>query len=405
MNEEELRRIVKTGDAATLHAYIQRSQRPLSQPLDAEARFVYYHLPHDTSTPHHSLESRLAGGEPYEKSPNSLISDYHGPTTTVIIPPEGRKSDLGSRISRHQPSPSLGRQLYTQSNLSELAWVIDRSPWSSDILRSSSALFPPNEFRDVIRWERSSSERILRQSSGKKKLSSSYSLPSTSNIPMGRKIPCTKESHHHNKEKLKEILTGLQSVESEERRRRGKIEAAYSKLYIEAIRWHYMFLEQCDKDKTDLLKLEYTARCSIAEEENIHFKKILELSLDDVMGSCQDSVRMQWLRKLMANALTLHEWVNMNSSLTYQKGFNNRDAASKVGDVCSVGERNLHEDSGYREKRIPELKVTPEKVISRVDDIQTKTYETARDHRSMAVRPSRPRVLPLTEPHEECIVI
>ncbi|KAH9598820.1 hypothetical protein LSM04_001982 [Trypanosoma melophagium] len=406
MNEKEVRGIVKRGDSATLHANIRDSQRPLSQPLDAEARFAYYHLSHDASTTAHStLGSRFTGVEPYKKGSDSLIDDYHGPTTTVIVRPKEKESDIIARISRHRPLTSLGRQIYTQSKLPEIAWVIDGSPWSSDILRSSSVLYSLNELRGVISLERRSSERIFPQSSGKMKLSSSYSLSPTNDILMERKTSYTEKSFHYNEEKLKKILRGLQSLGSEEERERVKIEAAYSKLYMEAIRWHYMFLDQCAKEKIDLLKSEYTGRCSIAEEENIHFKKILEVSLDDVMGCCQDSVRMQWIRKMMADVLALHEWVNMNSSPALQKNLNNRDAVSNVGDVDIGGDRNIRGNSGCREKKEPELKMTPERTFLYVGDLQAEAHEPARIHTSIALRPSRPRVLPATGPHEEYAAI
>ncbi|KEG14628.1 hypothetical protein DQ04_00371140 [Trypanosoma grayi] len=414
MDERTLRHLVEVGDTVALQTYIRHGCSTLSQPLGAEARFAYYHLSHGSSEGNCEPSAAVPGGR---KSMVTLES-YRGPPTTTVVREQAQSTVVGTRASCDRSSPSLESASYRRRRLSELARVIDGSTWNGSILRRSPTLHSvgtPGELR-CARQSTSTAATFSHSSVEVGSAPCSTKVVTASGAVMSGEDPSWRERlAPYEDYGVSRLHHMLQCLEKEERRNRSKIEDAFEQLLVDGHRWHVSFLERCAREWNDLLMAEHIARLAIREKERRHFNSIVEMCLGDVTGCRWDGVRMQWLRAQMANALTMHELVILNSMFPQWQSSLQDGAVSAVKYAHIDGEENIPGsgvwfDNGLLQSTLPhDLSSSQNDEVDHHTDKQEllplpEQHEAPRTRRSMAARPSRPRVLPAAAPQKECVM-
>ncbi|RNF26536.1 uncharacterized protein Tco025E_01309 [Trypanosoma conorhini] len=401
MDERELAQLVESSDAAALQAYIRDGRSPFSQPLGAEARFAYFHLPRKDGVRTTSGASTAARDERRSVPP---FEEYHGPATTFVLRPQEKERALKRPAPRLQTSAPVDRAPHRRPNLSEHAWVIQSNGWTGDVLRHPPTPRFLSASHDAWQQQRKPSSRAPPQPSGAVTTPprSAASSPGcaareTGNIgwqPGPRLQACESKS----------FCEELRCLEMEERRERSEKEAAFDEFLIGRHRWRHSSLDRCAKERSELGTAESIVRCAIIKEESFHYKEILAKCLDDIAGCRWDGVRMQWLQRQMANSVTMRQWVELNSILPRGQGSGQDIALDTVDCTCNVGEqeRGSPPVRPVNAQQHPSTPL-PEAPLSHGAGLLAKTNGTPpKAFSSTAVPPSRPRVFPPVVPHEEC---
>ncbi|ESL08529.1 hypothetical protein TRSC58_03767 [Trypanosoma rangeli SC58] len=401
MDARALTQIVESADAATLQAYIQDGRSPFSQPLGAQARFAYFHLPREDGARAASGASAAVGGE---KRSAPLFEEYHGPATTYVMRPQGKEKALKGPSLHPQPSSLVDRAPRRRPNLSALAWVIQSNGWTEDVLRHYSARHSLNALHDVWHHQWKPSSRVsLHSCGGLTTVPRSVVSPARSGA---NEIEDLGWQHRHQIQKceFKRFREALQRLEMEERRERSKMETAFEEFLVDRRRWRHLHLDRYAREKNDLLTAESIVRSTITKEENCYYREILTRCLGDLTGCRWDGVRVQWLRKQMAYSMMMHQWVELSSTLPRLQR-SGQDTALGTGD-CSWKASKLQDgSSSVWPVNAGQCPSTPpcESPLPHDADSLVKTGETpSQAVCPTAILPSQPRVLPPVVPHEEC---
>ncbi|KAF5225118.1 hypothetical protein ECC02_001663 [Trypanosoma cruzi] len=403
MDEKTLKRIVKNADAAALQTYIRDCRSPFSQPLGAQARFAYFHLSREGGKRAASGPSAAFHGEGRTVTP---FEEYHGPTTTVVV----RSQEKGRAVECHSPhlrhtAPVSGTNGRRQ-NLSESARVVESSGWTEGILRHSRYLYSSSSSHDLLQPQRNTSVRASSHpydgaARAPRRLSDSSGCGIKEMGDFGLQCHSSLQEYES-----KRFFRELQRVEMEERRQRLKLETAFEGFIMDRHRGWHLLLDRFAREKGDLITAERIVRFRINEEEHSHYKEILTKCLEDLMGCRWDGVRMECLRKQMANSLAMHEWVVLNGMATRPQDSRQDIAVGTEGCTSEFGQVETFSPSAQsvdaqRYSLTPNCAtLTPQNVV-----YSAKASEPfPRAIRSNSRLPSRPRVLPPAVPHEECIV-
>ncbi|EKF32957.1 hypothetical protein MOQ_003183 [Trypanosoma cruzi marinkellei] len=397
MDEKTLTRIVKNADAAALQTYIRDGRSPFSQPLEAQARFAYFHL---------SREGGKKAAVHGERRTVTSFEEYHGPATTVVV----RSREKGWDVECHTPhprhtAPVSGRNGH-RPNLSESAWVIESNGWTEGILRHSRYLYSPCSSHDLLQFQRNTSVRASSHpydgaARTPRRLSNSSGCGIREMEEFG--LQCHSSLQE---DESKRFLRELQRVEVEERRQRLKIEAAFQRFITDRRRGRQLLLDRLVRETGDLITAERIVRFTIHKEEHSYYKEILAKCLEDLMGCRWDGVRMECLRRQMTNSLLMHEWVVLNGTVTRSQDSRQDIAVGTEGCTWELGKVEELSPSAQRvDAQHHSLTpicatLTPQNVV-----YSAKASEAfPRAIRSNSRLPSRPRVLPPAVPHEECTV-
>ncbi|RNF03887.1 hypothetical protein TraAM80_05483 [Trypanosoma rangeli] len=401
MDARALTQIVENADAATLQTYIQDGCSPFSQPLGAQARFAYFHLLREDGARAASGVSAAVGGE---RRSASLFEEYHGPATTYVMRPQGKEKALKSPTLPPRPLSLVDRAPCRRPNLSALAWVIQSNGWTENVLRHSSARHSLNALHDAWHHQWKPSSRVSLHSCGGLTTAPRSVVSSARSGASEIEDPGWQHRHQIQECESKRFREALQRLEMEERRERSKMETTFEEFLVDRRRWRHSHLDCYVKEKSALLTAESIVRSTITREENCHYREILTRCLGDLTGCRWDGVRVQWLRKQMANSMMMHEWVELSSPLPrWQRS--GQDIALGTGDCTwKVGELQGGSPSVWLVNAGHCLS-TPlcESPLPHDADPLAKTGETPPQAVcSTAILPSQPRVLPHVVPHEEC---